>query len=215
MLPRTVSPAFFPAIVRALRLTAASRLAIILGATAAGLAGCAAKTDDVYTADEAGRLGRIARGEADYPLEVGTEVPDVDGRATELTSTMRGVRLEVAELRVEESCDSETGEFYFEIGVGHRPIAIRRADDAKSVSQGGVLPIDASRVFFAESAGSFSVYSAVSEEDDFLRFGDDEVGSKRAEHPVKDVEKAVTWHEVRLGSGSCSAWLTYGLERVQ
>src|SRR5688572_1278028 len=102
-----------------------STFALVAAATTI-LSGCISETDDVYTADEQRpHLGAIARGEARFPLPVGTIVPDANGVATPLTASMEGVRLELQGLIVDGTCDSDrvgNGEFYYEMDLNGRPI---------------------------------------------------------------------------------------------
>jgi hypothetical protein len=192
--------------------------ALIAGATF--LAGCSAEDPyAVYTHDERrADVAPVARGEVSFPVLVGTNVPDANGNAKALTKTMRGIRVRFVDITVDGTCDSDVGgegEFYYQLGINDRDVARRPQDRWYSAKLGESIGVDASRVFFVEPDDTFSVQLSVSEEDDFLNGGDDQVGSRHLPYTARDIDYSSKWNSVELGSGDCAVSVTYVLERVQ
>lgn len=184
------------------------------------LSGCSAHTDNVYTADEQQpRIGAIARDEVQLPLAAGTMVPDANGTAKPLTPTMRGVRIELHDLYVIGTCESDTsgsGEFYYQISINQREVARRSPDNWYSAKRDETVPITANRVFFVEPDEPFAIRIRVSEHDDFLNGADDDVGERDMHYSAPDLDRGAVFEAVGIGSSpDCSVIARYSLKLVQ
>jgi hypothetical protein len=202
----------------ALRSTRSFASVVVLAAASlVTVAGCSPTSDDVYTADErSGDVGAVARGEVRFPLPIGSAVPDGSGVATTLTPSMRGVRVDLQDMYVDGTCDSDAhGEFYYEVDLDGRPIARRSRDDYQSAAVGDSISLVASRVFFVQEDEPFSLDVRVSEADDFLNGGDDLVGDREVTYFPSDVDPGTLWQTMPLGHGDCAVRVSYSLTRVQ
>lgn len=195
-----------------------SNLLCCLALTTA-IAGCSSRTDDVYTADERRPdVGAVARGEAAFPVAVGSLVPDANGMAKPLTPTMRGVRITFQDILVDRTCDSgttEDGEFYYRVNLDDRRLALRDSDHYQSAPAGGSIPIEATRVFFVEPDERFTLQLSVWDADGMLNGADDFVGERRVTYTASDLGRNSLWETVPLGKDDCAVRMTYALERVQ
>ncbi len=195
-------------------------LTFALSALGLGLAGCSSTpTDDVYTADEnTPSVGAIARDEAAYPIAAGTMVPNANGVAVPLTTTMQGLRVELYDMVVMGNCepsDEEQGEFYYQIDVNGRAIARRDSSHTTNAGYGESIGVNAKRVFFVDEGEVFKLNFGVSEQDDFMNGKDDFVGARAIPLTTADVQAGNFVETIDIGSGSCKVQAQYSLSLVQ
>lgn len=203
---------------RSMTKTLSLALSFAFAATTA-LVGCSVSSDDIYTTDEQRPgIGAIARDEVTFPLAYGTPVPNAYGRATPLTRTMQGVRVEFYDMVVLGNCEpdaSEPGEFYYQIDLNGRAVARRDGGNTISAREGEAINVAARRVFFVEPGEVFDLNFGVSESDGFMNGKDDFVGARRLPFTTTDLERGNFSETLDIGSGDCKVQAPYSLTRVQ